>query len=99
MLSIHELKDKCRAFIFIDVAPGKERNVVNKLMKHKEVMEAHLVTGQHDILVVCECDIHGHPLFTTPQQLVHNFIIEKIRNIREVRDTNTIVPVQSLTKK
>jgi DNA-binding Lrp family transcriptional regulator len=85
-------------FMFIDTFPGKDRAVLERVVEFDEVVEAHLISGQYDLLVVLEIDLHGKPVFTTVQEVAHNSI-EKIRNINGVRDTNTIVPFSSVTKR
>jgi len=97
-LSAREMKGKYTAFIFVDTSPGKEKKVLEEVMKYEEVVEAHLVSGQYDLLVVLEIELHGKAIFTTVQDVAHESIV-KIRKISGVRDTNTIVPFFSVTKR
>lgn len=98
MMGTQEMKGKHRAFVFIDVAPGKDKSVLYQLLKYDEVIEGHLIAGLYDILVVLEFALYGREVFTSAQERISNFIIEKIRKIKDVRDTNTIYPTYSLTK-
>jgi DNA-binding Lrp family transcriptional regulator len=43
-----------RAFILIDTSPGKAKEVVQKLRGVKGVIQAHTVTGPHDIIALVE---------------------------------------------
>ena len=58
MLSIEVMKGRHRAFVFVDVAPGKDKKVLEKLLKFNEVIEAHLITGQYDVLAVLEFELY-----------------------------------------
>jgi DNA-binding Lrp family transcriptional regulator len=95
----HEMKGKHVAFIFIDVAPGKDMKVLERLVKYDEVVEAHLIAGQYDVLAVLEFELFGSAIFTPSQEVISKFVIEKIRKLGDVRDTNTIYPTFSLSKR
>ena len=43
-----------KAFILIDTSPGKAKEVVKKLRSVKGVINAHTVTGPHDIIALVE---------------------------------------------
>lgn len=98
-MSAHEMRGIHRAFVFVDVAPGKEKRVLEKLLKYDEVIEAHLISGQYDVLAVLEFELYGREIFVSAQEAILKFVIEKIRKLREVRDTNTIFPSFSITKR
>ena len=98
MLSTEVMKGRHRAFVFVDVAPGKDKKVLEKLMKYDEVTEAHIITGQYDLLAVLDFELYGREVFASFQETVSKFVVEKIRKLRDVRDTNTIIPTFSLTK-
>lgn len=99
-MSSHEMTGRIRAFVYIDVKPGKERAIVDQLMKYDEVIEAHVITGQYDVLAVLEFskEVYGFRSLTTPQRIVQEFI-ERIRKLRDVRDTDTVLPMSSVTKR
>jgi DNA-binding Lrp family transcriptional regulator len=98
MLSIEVMKGRHRVFVFVDVAPGKDKKVLEKLLKFDEVIEAHLITGQYDVLAVLEFELYGREVFASFQETASKFVIEKIRKLRAVKDTNTIIPSFSVTK-
>jgi len=70
---------------------------VEKLLEYDEVLEAHLIPGKYDVLAVLESWVCGHSIFTSPQKIVMNFV-EKIRSLEHVLDTETVLPLGSLTK-
>jgi DNA-binding Lrp family transcriptional regulator len=92
------MKGKRRAFIFIAIAPGSEGTFVERLMRYKEVIETHLIVGEYDVLAVLEFEVYGQAFVWSFQEIVSNFVLEKIRKLRGVRDTNTIIPTKSVTK-
>lgn len=98
MLSTEVMKGRHRAFVFVDVAPGRDKKVLEKLMKYDEVTEAHIITGQYDLLAVLRFELYGREVFASFQETVSKFVVEKIRKLKDVRDTNTIIPTFSLTK-
>ena len=94
----HEMKRETRAFVYIDVKPGKEKEVLEKLLKHDEVIEAHIITGQelYDVLVLLRIE---REVFESPTKTISEFIINNIRKLRDVRETNTIIPAISFSKR
>ena len=93
------MKGKHRAFVFVDVAPGKDRRILDKLLEYDEVIEAHIITGQYDVLAVLEFELYGKEIFASFQETASKFVVEKIRKLKDVNDTNTIIPTFSLTKR
>jgi DNA-binding Lrp family transcriptional regulator len=89
VMSAHEMKGVHRAFVFVDVVPGKDKKVLEKLLKYDEVIEVHLIPGQYDVLAVLEFELYGREIFVSAQETLLKFVVEKIRKLREVRDTNT----------
>jgi DNA-binding Lrp family transcriptional regulator len=98
-MSTHEMKGKRRAFVFIAITPGSEEAFVERLMRYEEVLEAHLMVGEYDVLAVLEFDVYGQAFLWSFQEIVSNFVLDKIRRLRGVRDTNTIIPTRSVTKR
>lgn len=98
-MSTHVMKGKRRAFVFIDVAPGREKAFVERLMRYDEVVEAHLIAGQYDVFAVLEFEMYGRGLYWSPQEFISKFVLEKIRQLKDVRDTNTLLPTFSVTKR
>lgn len=85
-------------FILIDTDPGKDMKVEEGLLKLNEIVELHFVSGQYDILALADINLRGKAIFSTVQELSQD-LIQKIRKIPGVRDTNTMVPFRSLVKK
>ena len=71
---------------------------MHALLEYDEVIEVHLISGQYDLVAVLEIDLHGKAIFTSVQELAQKSI-ERIRDLSGVRDTNTIVPFFSVTKR
>lgn len=92
------MRGKHRAFVFIDVTPGKDKKVAEKLLKYNEVVEVHMITGEHDILAVLEFELYAKQIFTSFQETVSKFVLDRIRKLGCVQDTNTIIPSLSLSK-
>jgi len=97
-MGIEVMRGKYRAFVFIEVAPGKDRKVAKKLLKYNEIVEVHLITGEYDILAVLEFELYGKLVFTSFQETTSKFVLDKIRRLGFVQDTNTIIPSLSLSK-
>jgi len=97
-MSTREMKGEYTVFVFIDTTPGEGRTVLEKLLEYNEVIEVHLISGQYYLLAVLEIDLHGKAIFTSVQELAQKSI-ERIRDLSGVRDTNTIVPFFSVTKR
>jgi len=98
-MSTHEMKGVHRAFVLVNVAPGKEKKILEKLLKYDEVIEGHIITGQYDVLVVLEFELYGREIFASFQETASKFVVEKIRKLRNVLDTSTIIPSFSVTKR
>lgn len=92
------MKGTFTIFVFVDTDPGEDQTVLENLLKFDEVVEVHTISGQYDLLAVLEIDLHGKPLFSSVQELA-NEIVVKIRKLGGVRDTNTMVPFYSVTKR
>ena len=98
MPKIHEMKGTYRIFVLVDTAPGKDKTVEKKLLEYNEVIEVHYISGQYDLFAVLEIVLLGKSIFTSVQELAQR-LVQKIRKIDGVRDTNTIVPFLSLTRR
>lgn len=97
-MSAKVIRGKYRAFVLIDVAPGKERKVAEKLLKYNEIAEVHMITGEYDLLAVLEFELYGKLIFTSFQETASKFVLNKIRRLGLVQGTNTIIPSLSLSK-
>ena len=84
-----------KAFVLIKAAPGHEKDVIEDLMKIKEVQEAHVIPGEWDILAV----VSAQKEIVVPSDLkVYNLVMDKIVKIKNVQDTNTMVSQFSKSK-
>ena len=84
-----------KAFVLIKTSPGHEKDVVEDLMKIKEVQEAHIVPGEWDILAVVSSQ---KEIVVPSDQKVYNLVMDKIVKIKHVQDTNTMVSQFSKSK-
>ena len=96
-MSAQVMKGRHTIFVFVDTTSANERKVLEELMKIEEVREGHVISGQYDLLVVLTLDLYGQAIFTSVQEAAQK-IIDKIRRLKDVRDTNTIVPFFSVAK-
>jgi len=92
------MRGKHRAFVFIDVTPGEDKKVAKKLLKYNEVVEVHMITGEYDILAVLEFELYAKQIFTSFQETASKFVLDRIRKLGCVQETNTIIPSLSLSK-
>lgn len=76
------------AFVFVDVTPGKDEQVIAHLLEIDVVKEVHLVTGPHDLLVLLE--VKRGMLSDSTGDIV-DLVRTKIRKIRGVLDTETVI--------
>jgi len=94
---VEEMKGSYRVFVMVDTYPGQDERVLEQLLKLKEVIEVHFISGEYDLLAVVEASLFGKTIFTTIQE-VSQLIVQRIRKIEGVRDTNTLMPFRSLIK-
>ena len=92
-----EMKGVYRVFLMVDTIPGHDERVLEHLLKFKEVKEVHFISGEYDLLAVVEVSLYGKAIFTTIQE-ISQLLIQRVRKIEGVRDTNTLLPFRSLIK-
>jgi len=92
-MTFREIKGRHKAFVFIDVVPGKDKKVLEELMKYDEVKEAHLIAGRYDVLAVLEFELYGRSIFESAQEKISQFVISKIKKMPDVRETSTIYSI------
>ncbi len=90
-----EMRRKARGFVLVDVEPGREREIAEKLMEYEEVKEAHVTPGEHDLIVVLEVE---REIITPPSEKIGKFVTDVISKIEGIQNTITIIPSISLTK-
>jgi len=97
-MNAHEIKDTHSIFVFVDTEPTEDVETMNRILAIDEVKDVYVVSGQYDLLVVLELNVYGTAIFTSIQELAQK-AVQKIRKIEGVRDTSTIVPFVSITKR
>ncbi|HVP15784.1 MAG TPA: Lrp/AsnC ligand binding domain-containing protein [candidate division Zixibacteria bacterium] len=97
-MNVHEIKDIHSIFVFVDTEPTEDVETMNRILAIDEVKDVYVVSGQYDLLVVLELSVHGTAIFTSIQELAQK-AVQKIRKIEGVRETSTIVPFVSITKR
>ncbi len=89
------MKEFTRAFILCQVEPMREKDVVEEMIKIEEVVEAHMITGDYDVLAVVQV---RRQFLQSDYDNVFNSAIARIEGIKYILDTNTIVGIASKTK-
>ncbi len=75
-------------FALLTISPLYEKEVYNNLRSISGVIEVHPIFGEYDILLKIEC-----PDIDT----IGDVVIKKIRSIKGVVDTKTLIGTQSLS--
>jgi|GEM_PF-49714 len=70
------------AFVLCVTQAGKEKEVLEKLLRLKEVEEAHIVYGEYDVIAKIKLD---------DLKMLDTFIVDKIRVIEEIQVTSTMI--------
>jgi DNA-binding Lrp family transcriptional regulator len=89
------MKQYTRAFILIQCEPMREKDVMEELLKMDEVIEAHMITGEYDVIAVVQVKRH---FLEADYDNVFNSAIAKIEGTKFVVDTNTVIGMASKTK-
>lgn len=89
-------KDTQRFFVLVDVEPGEEDAVMEKLTQFPETREVHLIAGKHDILLCIDIE---RKILEESLEKGLKFIKGKIRIIPGVKDTDTLTVGKSLVRK
>jgi len=74
-----------KAFVFINVEPGSETEVLERLREVPEVKESYFVYGVYDIVAKVEADSMNH---------LKEVMTWKVRRLDSVRSTLTIVVME-----
>ena len=77
------------AYVLIIVKSGSEREFLKKISKLKEVVEANLVIGEHDIVIKIEIKDITH---------MDKFLTEKLRVLPDVFLTTTMIITEQIKK-
>jgi len=70
------------AYILISLKHSDENEIQEKLQKHKEVIDVHILFGEWDLMA--KVDV------SSPEEL-GTFVMEKIRGLPDVRLTSTLI--------
>jgi len=85
-----------KSFTLIKAKPGTENSLVKEILKIPESLEVHLIMGEFDLLAVLGVD---EELAASPWKQLTEILTNKIRTMRGVRETQTVIPTSSKIKK
>ncbi len=91
----HPMKEYTRAFILVQCEPMREQDVIEELLKMEEVVEAHMITGEYDVLAVVQVK---RIFLEADYDNLFQSAIAKVEGAKYVLDTNTIVGMASKSK-
>ena len=77
-----------KAFILLKVSLGHEEEVIDNLMKIPEVVEAHIIPGDWDVIVVLSAQ---KEVLVPSDEKVYRLVMNKVQKVKYVEDTNTMV--------
>jgi len=89
------MRQYTRAFVLVQTEPMKEKEDIEQLVKMDEVIEAHMITGEYDVLAVVQVK---RLFLEADYDNVFNSAIAKIESAKFVVDTNSIVGMASMSK-
>ncbi len=75
-----------KALVFVNVEPGSEKEVLERLREVSEVKESYLVYGVYDIVAKVETDSMDH---------LKEVITWKVRKLDKIRSTITTVVMEA----
>ncbi len=90
-----ELRRKARAFVLVSTKPGAEVGVAQRLLTYPEVVEAHVIPGEYDVLAVLEI---RRDIVAPSSEEIMDFVINTVAKMDGVEDTHTIIPSHSWSK-
>jgi DNA-binding Lrp family transcriptional regulator len=70
------------AYVLIGLQECDEKEVLDKLLSHKQIEEAHILFGEWDIIAKIKAE--------TPEA-AGTFVMEKIRSLPDVNMTSTLI--------
>lgn len=85
-----------RGFVLLKVKLGREKHVMTEVLKINDVTEVHLITGTYDTLAVLE--VRKTALPPHYPEMIAKIVTERISRIKDIQDTETIIPDLSKTK-
>jgi len=84
-----------KAFILLKVDSGTERQVADDLLKIDEIKTVHVIPGDWDLLAEVEVE---REIVVPSDQKVYSVVMERVRKVKHVQDTNTMVSQFSKSK-
>ncbi|MBW2659531.1 MAG: Lrp/AsnC ligand binding domain-containing protein [Deltaproteobacteria bacterium] len=93
---IPEMKHWISAFILIDTKVGKERDVMRRLYAMEEIQEVHNVHGVFDLIAKI---MMKRDLLASDAEIIGQFLNGKVRQVKDVTKTQTLIPISSKEKK
>ncbi len=91
-----EMKHWISAFVLIEVTVGKENEVMKQLHAFEEIREVHFVHGVYDLIAKISLK---RDLLSSDAEIIGAFMHDKVRQIKHVTKTQTLIPVSSMEKK
>jgi DNA-binding Lrp family transcriptional regulator len=73
-----------KAWVLVNTIIGKEHQVLKELRKMPNIKEAHLVTGQYDILILIEA---------TSMKQLNDLLMWNIRRQKDIVNTVTMIVI------
>jgi len=70
------------AYVLVGLLECDERKVLDELLSHKEILEAHILFGEWDLVVKME---------TAGAEAVGTFVMDNIRSLPEVKITSSLI--------
>jgi DNA-binding Lrp family transcriptional regulator len=71
-----------QAYVLISLQNVDEKKILESIEKHEEIKEAKIVFGEWDIICKVELD---------STESLANFILDKIRNLKGIKMTSTLI--------
>ena len=90
-----EMKHWISAFILIEVKVGKENEVMKRLHNFEEIQEVHFVHGVFDLIAKMNLK---RDLLSSDAEIIGQFMHQKVRQLKDVTKTQTLIPVTSMEK-
>jgi len=95
-VDLPEMKHWISAFVLLEVTIGKEYDVMNRLHAMDEIQEVHYVHGGFDLIVKV---MMNRELLSSDAEIIGQFVHQKVRKVKDVTKTQTLIPISSKEKK
>jgi DNA-binding Lrp family transcriptional regulator len=84
-----------KTFIFVKTSPGREVEVATRLKSIPSIDRVYLIPGEFDLLAVLD---HDSTFDISPETKIAQLLLNSVRKLEHVADTETIIPVESISK-